>query len=118
MTFKRYEWRLLIRVVLLFTVLAAAAFLLAAKYYLYMGLLMPLIFYQLYDIYRMLKKAQDEVQEFVESVHYRDFSRYFNVKQAPEELKTLREGFNEINTTFKVISKEKEMQYKYLHKIL
>lgn len=108
----------MIRVVLLFAVLAAAAFLLAAKYYLYMGLLMPVIFFQLYDVYHMLKKAQDEVQEFVESVHYRDFSRYFNVKQAPDELKRLREGFNEINTTFKVISKEKEMQYQYLQKIL
>jgi len=118
MTYKKYEIRLLIKVVLLFAVLAGAAWLLVNKYYLYMGLTIPVVFYQVYDIYRMLKKAQDEVREFVESVHYRDFSRYFNVKQAPSELQTLREGFNEINTTFKVISKEKEMQYQYLQKIL
>ena len=31
---------------------------------------------------------------------------------------TIRKGFNEINTTFKVISKEKETQYQYLQKIL
>ena len=30
----------------------------------------------------------------------------------------MRKGFNEINTTFKVISKEKETQYQYLQKIL
>jgi signal transduction histidine kinase len=54
----------------------------------------------------------------VESVHYRDFSRYFDVKHAPAELQPMREGFNEINTTFKVISKEKETQYQYLQKIL
>jgi len=71
----------------------------------------------MYDIYRMLKKAQDEVQEFVESIHYRDFSRYFNVKHAPAELQPLRQGFNDINSTFKVISKEKEVQYQYLQKI-
>jgi len=118
MTYKKYEIRLLIKVVLLFAVLAGAAWLLVNKYYLYMGLTMPVLLYQMYDIYRMLKKAQDEVREFVESVHYRDFSRYFNVKQAPSELQTLREGFNEINTTFKVISKEKEIQYLYLQKIL
>jgi hypothetical protein len=70
-------------VILLFAVLTGAAWLLVSKYYLYMGLLAPLIVIQMYDIYRMLKKAQDEVREFVESVHYRDFSRYFNVKQAP-----------------------------------
>jgi signal transduction histidine kinase len=59
-----------------------------------------------------------ELDQFVESVHYRDFSRYFDVKHAPVELQPLRKGFNEINTTFKVISKEKETQYQYLQKIL
>ena len=34
------------------------------------------------------------------------------------ELQPFRKGFNEINTTFKVISKEKETQYQYLQKIL
>ena len=106
MTFKRYEWRLLIKVVLLFVVLATAAWFLVHKNYLYAGLLITVTLFQLYDIYRMLKKAQDEVQEFVASIHYRDFSRYFNVKHAPAELQPLRQGFNEINSTFKVISKE------------
>lgn len=118
MIFKKHEWRLLLKVILLFAVLALAAWFLVSKAYLYMVLLAGISIFQLYDIYRMLKKAQDEVQEFVESVHYRDFSRYFNVKQAPSELQTLRKGFNEINTTFKVISKEKETQYQYLQKIL
>ena len=118
MTYKRYEWRLLIKVALLFAVLVTAAWLLVNKKFLFAGLLIAIGLIQLYDIYRMLKKAQDEVQEFVESVHYRDFSRYFNVKQAPAELQTLRKGFNEINSTFKVISKEKETQYQYLQKIL
>jgi two-component system, NtrC family, nitrogen regulation sensor histidine kinase NtrY len=118
MTFKKYEWRLLLKVVLLFAALVAAAWLLVNKKYLYLCIVMPVVLYQLYDVYRMLKKAQDEVQEFVESIHYRDFSRYFNVKEAPAELQTLRKGFNDINSTFKVISKEKETQYQYLQKIL
>ncbi len=70
------------------------------------------------ELYRFQRKAQDELQQFVESVHYRDFSRYFDVKHAPAELQTLREGFNQINSTFKIISKEKETQYQYLQKIL
>lgn len=118
MKYNNYQVRILIKVALLFVVLAAGAWLLVNKNFLFTGLLAPLLAFQLYDIYRMLKKAQEEVKEFVESVHYRDFSRYFNVKQAPAELQPLREGFNEINTTFKVISREKEMQYQYLQKIL
>jgi signal transduction histidine kinase len=118
MIFKKIEWRLLFRLVLLFAVLTGAAWLLVNKNYLYVGLLAVILIFLMYDIYRMLKKAQDEVQEFVESIHYRDFSRYFNVKHAPAELQPLRKGFNEINSTFKVISKEKEVQYQYLQKIL
>lgn len=118
MIFKRYEFRLFIRIVLLFAVLLAAAWLIVNKQYLFAVLAVPVLFYQVYDLFLLLKKAQDEVKEFAESVHYRDFSRYFNVKQAPAELQSLRAGFNEINDTFKVISREKETQYVYLQKIL
>jgi nitrogen fixation/metabolism regulation signal transduction histidine kinase len=70
------------------------------------------------EFYRFHRKAYEELNQFVESVHYRDFSRNFDVKHAPVELQPLRKGFNEINTTFKIISKEKETQYQYLQKIL
>lgn len=116
--FKKIEWRLFFKLMLLFAGLSAAAWFLVTKNYLYAALLGIVIIILMIDIYRMLKKAQDEVQEFVESIHYRDFSRYFNVKHAPAELQTLRKGFNDINSTFKVISKEKETQYQYLQKIL
>ena len=79
---------------------------------------LPVIFYQLIEFIRFQKKTHEELNEFVESIHYRDFSRYFDVKHAPAEIQPLRKGFNEINTTFKVISKEKETQYQYLQKIL
>ena len=118
MIFKKFEWRILIRVVLLFMTLSTAAYLLVREWYVYLLFAIPVIIYQLFDIFRFQRKAQQELGEFVESVHYRDFSRYFDVKHAPIELQPLRKGFNEINTTFKVISKEKETQYQYLQKIL
>src|SRR5687768_3516847 len=118
MIFKQFEWRILVRVVLLFITLTAAAFLLVKELYVYLLLAGPVIIYQLADFYRFHKKAHDELKQFVESIHYRDFSRNFDVKHAPLELQPLRQGFNDINTTFKVISKEKETQYQYLQKIL
>lgn len=116
--FKRFELRIAIRVILMFVSLSAASFILVRGGYVYLTLLVPVIIFQLVDFYRLNLKAHDEVEQFVESVHYRDFSRYFDEKHAPIELKPLRKGFNEINTTFKVISKEKETQYVYLQKIL
>src|SRR5215212_3136089 len=118
MKFRKYEWRIFFRVLFLFITLSAASFILVKQWYIYLLLVLPVIIYQLIDIFRFQQKAHDELDEFVESVHYRDFSRYFDVKHAPLELQSLRKGFNEINTTFKVISKEKETQYQYLQKIL
>ncbi len=118
MFFKTTEWRIFIRVILLMVTLSATSFLLVSGIYVYLVLLAPVIIYQLVDMYRFQKKAHDELNQFVESIHYRDFSRYFDVKHAPVDLQPLRQGFNEINSTFKVISKEKETQYQYLQKIL
>ena len=118
MTYKRYEWRIIIRVLFLFITLWATSFLLVKEWYVYLLIALPVIIYQVIEFYRFQRKAHDELNQFVESVHYRDFSRYFDVKHAPVEVQSLREGFNEINTTFKVISKEKETQYQYLQKIL
>ena len=116
--FKNIEWRIMLRVLLLFVVVTLTSVIVLRGFYVYLVIMVPIIIYQIVDFYKFMRKAQDELGQFVESVHYRDFSRHFDVKQAPVELKPLRKGFNEINSTFKVISKEKETQYQYLQKIL
>jgi two-component system, NtrC family, nitrogen regulation sensor histidine kinase NtrY len=118
MIFKRYEWRLLLRVLFLFITLAITSIIAVQGQYLYLVITCPMLVYELIEMIRFQKKAQDEVSQFVESIHYRDFSRHFDVRKAPNELKPLRKGFNEINTTFKLISRERETQYHYLQKIL
>jgi nitrogen fixation/metabolism regulation signal transduction histidine kinase len=118
MIFKRYQERILIRVLFMFITLSVASWLLVKGRYEFLAALIPLIIFQLVDFYNFHRKAQHEVEQFVESIHYRDFSRYFDVKEAPLELQSLRQGFNEINSTFKLISRERETQYQYLQKIL
>lgn len=119
MIFKtKFQWDILVRVVLLMITLTTASFLLVKGLFIYEIPLLPVIIYQVVDFYRFHKLAQIEVEQFVESVQYRDFSRNFNVSSAPQDIKSLRKGFNQINTAFKVISREKETQYQYLQKIL
>ncbi|WP_295798764.1 ATP-binding protein [Mucilaginibacter sp.] len=118
MIFNRYEWRLVMRVILMFITLSVSSYLLVDSQKMFLVITVPLCAYQVLDLIRFQKKAQDEVSQFVESIHYRDFSRHFDVRKAPNELKPLRKGFNEINTTFKLISRERETQYHYLQKIL
>ncbi len=110
--------KLLIKLTLLIAVLCLLAWLLVAGHYRFLILVIPVSAYLVSDLYRYQKNAEVELKQFVESVQYRDFTRYFDVKHAPTELQPLRKGFNEINTAFKVISKEKETQYQYLQRIL
>lgn len=109
---------LLLRCILLFISIAAASYLIVKGWYLWAALVAPILVYQMMQFFRFHKKTQEELNQFVESVHYRDFSRYFDVKHASADIQPLRKGFNEINSTFKIISKEKETQYQYLQKIL
>lgn len=115
---KKLEWRITIKVLFLFIMLYLVAFLIIKEHFQYLFICIPLAAYSVFDIYKMLKKAQDEVDEFVQSIHYRDFSRNFNVQKAPVEVQSLRRGFNEINANFRGISREKELQYQYLQQIL
>ena len=123
MALKNFEWRILVRVLLLLLTLTIASYimvkgLMGKGWFIYLTILLPVIAYQVVEFYRFQRKAHTELDQFVESVHYRDFSRYFDVKHAPVDLQPLRQGFNEINSTFKDISKERETQYQYLQKIL
>jgi nitrogen fixation/metabolism regulation signal transduction histidine kinase len=110
--------RILIRTITLFVTLGAVSFFLVEGWYLLTALVAPLLVYQMIAFFRFQKKTHEEVSQFLEAVHYRDFSRYFDVKHASADIQPLRQGFNDINTTFKVISQEKETQYQYLQKIL
>lgn len=116
--FRRIEFKIFIRVFCLFITLSIASYLLISQNFIYLIILSPVIIYQLVELYRYHFKGQKELDQFVESIHYRDFSRHFSVKKAPVELRPLREGFNQITDTFKEISKEKETSFQYLQKIL
>lgn len=116
--YKKFEFRVLVRILLLFCTLCITAFLLVKGFYGYMIVLVPLIVAEVTGMFKLFHKTQEELDQFVESIHYRDFSRHFDVTHAPDELKPMRKGFNDINSTFKVISREKETQYQYVQKIL
>jgi len=118
MKFKRFGWNILIRALFVFITLFLASLSLLKEWYLVEIIIVPVIIFQFIDYYKFHRKAQSEIEQFVEAIHYRDFSRYFDIKNAPVELQPFRYGFNEINSTFKIMSKEKETQYLHLKTIL
>lgn len=118
MIFKSFEGRLIARVTVLFLTLSVSAYVIVSQQYLYLLILLPFMVYLLVELIRFQREALKEIHQFVKSIQYRDFSGYFDVKHAPAELQSLRRDLNEINKTFRLISREKETQYQYLQKIL
>ena len=118
MIFKTKGIGVLLRTCLMFLALLLAAYGIVEQRYWLELVAIPTVIYLLFNYFQYHKKAEEEVQQFVESVHYRDFTRYFDVKHAPADLQLFRSGFNDINNTFKNISKEKETQFLHLKSIL
>jgi two-component system, NtrC family, nitrogen regulation sensor histidine kinase NtrY len=115
---ERFEWRILVRIVLLLISLTALAFFLVKGWTIAIFLTIPLAVYVTTSLYQIHLKAFKEIYHFVEAVKYRDFSLHYNDKQGPLDVQYLRKGFNEINTYFRQVSREKETQYQYLQNIL
>lgn len=118
MNYKSLFRHSLFKTLVLFLALLFAAFSLVKQWYAAEIILVPLIGWLLYDSYKYHQRAATEIGQFVESIRHRDFSRHFNPEHVPSELQPLRHGFNEIISTFKLISKEKETQFLYLKNIL
>lgn len=115
---RKYERVILLRVLLLPLTFALSGYLIYFGHLSWFMAMIPVLIYQLTDIYRFQKKAYTELEQFTEAVYYRDFSRNFDIKHSPTELRPLRKSFNTINASFKQIAKEKETQYQYLQQIL
>ncbi|SIQ82388.1 sensor histidine kinase [Pontibacter lucknowensis] len=118
MGFKNLEWALIARVMLLLLTLSVPAFIIVKGWSEALVFWLPVFILQVVDLLRFLRKTQTEFNQFIESVHYRDFSRHFDEQHAYTQLQPLRKGFNEINSTFKTITLEKETQYHNLQKVM
>ena len=114
----KIEIKIVMRIVFLLFMLIAIALLVNHGMWIYALLILPFVLYQIKGLYDFHKRNISELSSFVESLQYKDFSRRYDEKHAPAELKFLREGFNTINSSFRTISKEKEAQYQYLQKTL
>ncbi|GAB1857073.1 ATP-binding protein [Flavobacteriaceae bacterium MHTCC 0001] len=126
MAYKKYKLALTIRVlILLLSLIGLAVFIgvidsntLVPYRVLIAGVLLIIAILSFVNLYRFVFKRFQEMDEFFESVKYRDFSRWFNETSGSEDIKELHKGFNEVNRTVLEINKEKEAQHLYLQKIL
>lgn len=118
MTYKNYLLSLTLRVSGLLIALTLLAFGIVSinTYVIIAGTIISII--AVYNLYKFAIKRFLEVDDFFESVKYRDFSRWFVETKGPQDIRQLHKGFNLVNQTIKAIDSERQAQFVYLQKIL
>lgn len=118
MIYKSYSLFLFFRILILFILLAVLAFALSYSRFYLAGGAAILSLFAFYNLYKFTTRRFIEMDDFFESVKYRDFSRWFLEDKGPQDIRKLHSGFNEVNRTIREINSEKDTQYVYLQKIL
>lgn len=118
MNYKSYRIALAIRVLGLLIAMLVFAFgiVLQNTYAIIAGVFLAI--FSVYKLYHFVIKRFVAMDDFFESVKYRDFSRWFSEKHGSQDIREMHKGFNLVNKTIKSIDNEREAQFLYLQKIL
>lgn len=118
MIYKSFFFFLILRVVFLLGTVTGIAYGIITKnnYIIVGGAFITLIV--CINLYKFVTKRFVEIDDFFESIKYRDFSRWFSEEHGARDIQKLHRGFNLVNKTFKDINNERQAQFLYLQKIL
>lgn len=118
MIFKSYHSGILIRILILALALSGLVFSIFKSYFIGVGAFLIFIVILIYEFFRFLSRRFEVIDDFFESVKYKDFSRLYLEENKSKDIKRLYTGFNTVNRVVREINSEKETQYLYLQKIL
>lgn len=118
MAYKKFKYLLLLRFFLLLVCVATvpAAYLSGDRYFLTGSVLVCLVVFIM--LFRFVNIRFTEMDDFLESVKYRDFSRTFNEKSGRRDMRALHKSFNTVIKTIRAMNNEKQVQHIYLQRIL
>ena len=120
MIFNRFEWKLLIRIVLL-----AGSLLLGLYFSVYTqkyvsGIIVGLlVVYQIYELYQYVLETNRKLTRFLEAVRYSDFTAGFSKdNRLGESFRDLNLMFNEVFDAFRRERADKEEHWQYLRTVV
>lgn len=120
MIYNRFEWALLVRIILL-----SASMLLCLYFIIYTeriasGIIISLlVVYQIYELYQYVLETNRKLTRFLEAVKYSDFTAGFNKdSRLGESFGDLNRMFNEVFDAFRKARAEKEENWQYLKTVV
>jgi two-component system, NtrC family, nitrogen regulation sensor histidine kinase NtrY len=120
MIFNRFEWTLLVRVVLLATSIALSLyFFLIAERFASGIIVCILLLYQVYELYQYVLETNRKLTRFLEAVKYSDFTAGFSKdSRLGDSFGDLNKMFNDVFEAFRQARAEKEENWQYLKTVV
>ena len=118
MIFKRLEFGLLVRFLLLLGMMYLTLHYLVQFTWLQVASGVLVMLAQVWELAKYVTRSNNELAKFLQAVKQRDFSQRFNEHTTNSSLQQLHRAFNLINDTFKQLHIEKEAQFQYMQTIL
>ncbi|MCC3153592.1 ATP-binding protein [Hymenobacter sp. BT770] len=118
MTFKRLELGIAARLLGLFALVYGAERALEHGKYGLLALAVLLLVAAVWELGRHVTRGSQALADFLLAVKYRDFSQHHNEAHPNRALRPLHVVFNELSTTFRQLSVEREAQFTYLQTVL
>jgi signal transduction histidine kinase len=113
-----YPFALLVRTGLLLLVLVGVAAALVSHQPIYWVAGLLLTAGLLAELVHYLNRSNRDLADFLAGLRYEDYALTFGTQAAPATVGQLRAAFNQINKSFKQLSRQKEAQHVYLQKVL
>ncbi|PRY10339.1 histidine kinase/DNA gyrase B/HSP90-like ATPase [Pontibacter ummariensis] len=118
MIFKRLEFGLFVRFVLLLGMMYVTLHYLTQYTWLQITSGILVMLGQVWELAMYVTRSNNELAKFLQAVKQRDFSQRFNECTTNSSLRQLHVAFNLINDTYKQLHIEKEAQFQYMQTIL
>lgn len=108
-------WRV---IVLSASLLLWCYLLLHTKYYVSIGILIPIIILQIVSLIRYVEHTNRQLSRFLTAIRYSDFSQSFRESKLGHSFEELNEAFSRIIDKFKEERAEKQEHYRYLQTVV
>lgn len=119
MVFKRFGVQVILRVAILFSVLALEAYVIFQTDWLVTGILMGLAALLVtFELLRYVNKTNRDLASFFQSIRHNDFTASFSSGKRGDSYNSLKDSFNEIIKEFRKLQAEKESHYQYLQTVI
>jgi nitrogen fixation/metabolism regulation signal transduction histidine kinase len=120
MIFNRFEWTLLVRVILLAASIALSLYFFLISDRIASGIIICILLaYQVYELYQYVLETNRKLTRFLEAVKYSDFTAGFSKdSRLGESFGDLNRMFNEVFEAFRQARAEKEENWQYLKTVV